>query len=250
MFKLLEIELFDHPFFKSLSIKFVDEGEEKAEIYTTLIIGPNGTGKSQILLAIINIFNSLEDIENIKKKYSFPYNYRLKYINFGITFNLNFFERRLTINGSDYTIADRLLLPSKILISAFSFNDKYPLRENRGKIQNPKYHYLGLKSTTNNIFLSKPPKSAISNLYDAFVAGKDILPLKEAFTTLELKPEIRIIYKPGPNYKFFNYSEFYQKPIQDVELFVKTFTDYLVGKTKRKSMPELKRLGMKKMIEF
>lgn len=50
-------------------------------------------------------------------------------------------------------------------MSAFSFNDKYPLRENRGKITHNNYYYLGLKSTTNSIFISNPPKEALKNLY-------------------------------------------------------------------------------------
>ena len=64
MFKLLKIEFIDHPILKDLKVDFCGEGEENAENYTTLIIGPNGTGKSQILLAVVSIFNSLVDLQS------------------------------------------------------------------------------------------------------------------------------------------------------------------------------------------
>lgn len=245
MFKLLEIEFIDHPFFNSLSVKFVSDGEEKAENYTTLIIGPNGTGKSQILLAAINIFNSLENTpKNTGKKYTFGYRYTIHYTNNGSTYKVEYNKDGLFINGDDYRNGGMdFNLPSKVLVSAFSFNDKYPLRENRGKVINENYYYLGLKSTNNNIFIFNPPKIAIVNLCDALLRGKDILPLKEAFTTLELKPEIKVVYETTRFFKFLQNNEFWENKQLTTTEFSNSYTEFVKSKKRKSNKPEIKRLG-------
>jgi len=249
MFKLFEIEFIDHPFFNSLKVEFVNQDEGWALHYTTLIIGPNGTGKSKILQAIIAIFNSLETIsKNSRNKYSFEYHYKLKFGNKGRIHNVDYTTDELIIDERDFRYAsEHLDLPSKVLVSAFSFNDKYPLRESRGKVINENYHYLGLKSTTNNIFLGNPTKSAIVNLYDAVVKGKDIAPLRAAFTTLELRPELKLVYKPGKYFKFLQNNEFFENRNVSVTQFEDSFTDVFKKKKRKDAKPELKRLGNEKI---
>ncbi len=249
MFKLLEIEFINHPFFNTLKIEFVNQNEGWAENYTTLIIGPNGTGKSKILQAIIGIFNSLESAsKNSRKKYSFDFYYKLKFGNKGRLHNVDYSTDDLLINDiASRTNIDQLLLPTQVMISAFSFNDKYPLRESRGKVSYDNYYYLGLKSTTNNIFLSKPTRDAISNLYDAVVQGKEILPLKEAFTTLELKPELKLVYKQGKFFKFLQNNEFWGNKNLTPSQFENSFTDFFKKKKRKNTNPELKRLGNEKI---
>jgi predicted ATPase len=248
MFRLFEIEFINHPFFNSVKIEFTDNEEGWEPNYITLIIGPNGTGKSKILLAIIAILNSLDLLaKNPSKRYSFGFNYKLKFGNQGNIYNIDYLNSNLIINGEDHSKSiDKVNLPSKLLVSAFSFNDKYPLREQRGKVSNENYHYLGLKSTTNAIFLSNPTKNAISNLYEAIISGKDVKPLREAFTTLELKPELKLVYKPGKYYKFLQNNEFFENRNLSPGQFESSFTDFF-KKKKRKNSPELKRIGNEKI---
>lgn len=249
MFKLFDIEFIDHPFFNSLKIEFASKEEGWAENYTTLIIGPNGTGKSKILLAIISIFNSLELIsKNQRKKYTHDFHYKLRFIKNEKMHFVDFSNDNLFIDNEDFRKnIEQLRLPDKVLISAFSFNDKYPLRESRGKVINENYYYLGLKSTTNNIFLGNPTKNAISNLYDAVVKEKDIVPLKEAFTTLELRPELKLVYKPGKYFKFLQNNEFFENRNISVQKFEDSFSDIFKKKRRKDSDPELKRLGNEKI---
>lgn len=138
-------------------------------------------------------------------------------------------------------------LPSKVLVSAFSFNDKYPLREQRGKVINDNYYYLGLKSTTNNIFIGNPTKNAIANLYNALINNKDIAPLQEAFETLELRPELKLVYKPGKYFKFLQNDDFWDNKNISRNEFHRSFTDFLQSKRVKTSRPELKRLGNEKI---
>lgn len=249
MFKIFDIEFIDHPFFNTLKVEFASEKEGWAENYTTLIIGPNGTGKSKILLAIISIFNSLELIsKNPRKKYTHDFHYKLRFGNKGKMHFVDFSNDTLLIDNEDYRHNyERLRLPDKVLISSFSFNDKYPLRESRGKVINENYYYLGLKSTTNNIFLGNPTKNAISNLYDAVVKEKDIVPLKEAFTTLELRPELKLVFKPGKYFKFLQNNEFFENRNISVQKFEDSFSDIFKKKRRKDYDPELKRLGNEKI---
>lgn len=248
MFKLLEIEFIDHPFFRSLPVRFVGHGEEQASNYTTLIIGPNGTGKSKLLLATIEIFNSLESVKRSGKNYSFKTKYRLKFTNRGREHKVDYTTGDLLINDNDYRkVIDNVDLPTKLLISAFSFNDKYPLREQRGKVVNPQYHYLGLKSTTNSLFVGNPTKTAISNLCEAVISKKDIAPLKDAFTTLDLRPTITLLYKPGRNFKFLLNNEFWDNRNQTPSQFVSSFTSFLKMNKRKNAKPMLRRLGNEKI---
>lgn len=251
MFKLIDIEFVDHPFFGSLKVDFTSPGEGWAKHYITLLIGPNGTGKSKILLSIIGIFNSLENIsKNPNKKYSFEYHYRIKFGNKGKLHKVDYSTDDLIIDDSSYkNNVEYLSLPAKLLISAFSFNDKYPLRESRGKVINENYYYLGLKSTTNNIFIGNPTKNAISNLYEAIIKGKDIAPLSAAFTTLQLKPELKLVYKPGKYFKFLQSNELWRSRDASPHVWVNGFSDFFrKKKAKRKNAePELKRLGNEKV---
>lgn len=243
MFKLIEIEFFNHHFFKNLRVQFVNEGEESAEYYTTLIIGPNGTGKSKILQSVINILNSLSSLKDLPKKYSFEFEYILKFLNKGKEYSVDYTNYKLFINGNEASFGYQTLdLPSKVLVSAFSFNDKYPLRENRGKVVNENYHYLGLKSTNNNIFLANPTKNAIFNLYNAIIYKKDILPLKEAFVILDLNPVLTLIYSPGKHFKFLQNNEFWENKEFTHDTFKVLFRDFK-DKKKFKKLSNVIRLG-------
>jgi predicted ATPase len=249
MFKLNEIEFIDHPFFNSLKVEFVNQNEGSAENYVTLIIGPNGTGKSKILQSIIGIFNSLEyHSKNPRKKYSYDFHYKLKFSNKGRMHDVDYSTDDLLINEIDSrSNVDQIILPTQVMISAFSFNDKYPLRESRGKATYENYYYLGLKSTTNNIFLSKPTRDAISNLYDAIIHDKDIAPLRAAFITLELKPELTLVYKPGKYFKFLLNNEFWENRNLTPSQFENAFSDFFRKNKRKDTNPELKRLGNEKI---
>lgn len=57
MFKILEIQFYEHQILKDVTVKLVGDNEVDSKNYLSLIIGPNGNGKTQILQAIVGIFN-------------------------------------------------------------------------------------------------------------------------------------------------------------------------------------------------
>lgn len=249
MFKILSLEFYSHPFFGSTIIPFVESQEIGNNHYISFIIGPNGTGKSKIFLTLINIINSIQGWQR-QRRFNFDFAFKLKYVSNG---NLH----ELYFNGEtiyfDYVVLDffseDLELPDKTLISCFSFNDKYPLREQRGKVLNDKYHYLGLKSASNNIFISNPTKNAIGNLYHAILKNKDIEPLREAFTILELAPRMTLVYKTGKYFKFLTHFARSSSDMSNRD-FADLFRAVVDERRRTSFQPELKRLGNEKIDNF
>jgi predicted ATPase len=251
MFKILSLQFIHHPFFDNLEFKFVQQGEHNRNNYISFILGPNGTGKSKILLSLINILNSLDDIFNDpQKKYTFEYKYNLVFENRGDHFHIRYDGDVLWVNEFEHQLHIEFLdLPEKVIVSCFSFNDKYPLREQRGKLLSHRYHYLGLKSTTNNIFISNPTKAAVTNLYNAVLANKDIAPLKDAFSILELKPKLTLVYKSGKNFGFLKHlskihSGMLARDFQDL------FEAYILDRRRTTRQQELRRFGDEKIETF
>jgi len=83
MFKLKKIEFDNHPILKYLNLEFVSDDEMKngSYPYTTVMIGPNGTGKSYILQTVAEIFTyvfNFQKDQNLfwKQKYGFSLEFR------------------------------------------------------------------------------------------------------------------------------------------------------------------------------
>lgn len=70
MVRVLSIDIIKHNFFSPQKIDFVTDVVTNGGPYVSLLIGPNGTGKSQILELIIEIFNILIASHEQKKKSS------------------------------------------------------------------------------------------------------------------------------------------------------------------------------------
>ena len=56
-FRLLRLNISGHPILKNTSVVFCDDKNESPVVYTTGIIGANGTGKSYLMGAIASIFS-------------------------------------------------------------------------------------------------------------------------------------------------------------------------------------------------
>jgi ABC-type uncharacterized transport system fused permease/ATPase subunit len=94
MFRLLSVKINSHPQLGDVDINFLElehlKNNEKP--FTSVIIGPNGTGKSFILRAIAEIFRSLASAKADEKKAHLSYDYHIRY----------------TLNKSIYEIISRI----------------------------------------------------------------------------------------------------------------------------------------------
>jgi predicted ATPase len=234
MFKLLYIKLESHPQLKNIEISFVDESESLAHIepYTSIIIGPNGTGKSLILRTIVEIFRQFarKDIEadDVKINYGFHLRYlmgksvyeivsrrlataerkglRKNYLAFkDRPFDQPFYEMqgKLPIEklpGYEINFAD-LQLPVKLLASAIFLNDRFPFQNSQ---ESDFYQYLGVRRTASATSTGTFTRKTINYLFYAAKAEDFRVRMENMFSFLEFEPHLVIKYQTRYNHLFFS----------------------------------------------
>ncbi|MGL2967400.1 AAA family ATPase [Flavobacterium sp. XGLA_31] len=218
-FNLKKTVLKKHPIFgESFEVSFTDENDFKNEAivnapYTSLIIGPNGTGKSYLLKEIAEIFIHLKDI---KEKSELANYHRL----FEITFNINsadfivsnFFIEKEKIKRTKTTVyqsseeisPEKLILPETILVSSLLINDKFTVKNNYEDF----YRYLGVRSIKTPSIAGT--KSYIKRTLDLIFMNLNhdeaiiINKIKSLLQFLNYENNFRINYKLRYKNYFFN----------------------------------------------
>lgn len=239
MFKLKEIQLFNHPLFRE-KITFVDDGEEKEKNYTTLIIGSNGTGKSQLLKLITDIFLELNEyVTNKRGSFRFTYDFNLKYYCDNKLIELVFSNKVLKVFEGKKTVESvEIPLPTSILTLPYNFNDKFPINERvliekKGNAFDENYYkYLGLRSASNNIFISGPSKKvldAFSNIIESEKEIKDLIPL---FNLLNFGHKLFVHHKAGRHFNFLMQKDYLLNDNYSTDDFIKEYKSFWEEKNK------------------
>ncbi|MGB3751049.1 MAG: hypothetical protein WA945_05735, partial [Arcobacteraceae bacterium] len=119
------------------------------DITFTIIIGPNGTGKSHFLSQLIEVFRDLEDQQ--KKNKSNPKSSKYYYIKY----NINNIEYSIEKKLGQYSLSvldwNKLKIPNTILALSFMVEDKFTYQSNSDN-NNSLYKYLGIRNTANAVF--------------------------------------------------------------------------------------------------
>lgn len=199
MIKLLKIKFQNHPVLDDSEINFADPNEQKNSKYISLIIGQNGAGKTQVLRAIVDLFLALHDhIYYDKDSWTANYNFKADIYKDGKILSI------ISRDGGIWTQKGKKIgekykfSPSKLVVSAYTFNDKLP------KIDNSDfYYYGGLKTTSNNIFLNIPAQDTFKNLAKIVLNSKHRVYLNELFEELGFERKLKVRYKHKNNYKKF-----------------------------------------------
>lgn len=232
-FKLISLELTNFTFFGNIRYDFIDKEDKQDKIYTTVIIGPNGTRKSLLFNLIIYIFKCISDLKENKE-----IDYK-KYVNgdFHLVYALeneiyeivrthstdgkkhNQYGYSLSINRKKKEIKD-FELPLTIIGNSINITDKFPFYKEKDF---DRFQYLGIKYNPQ----SASTKSYIKKTID-YVAK---LSFSESFLNgLKLITETFI----GKNkticisYKTVNYKRFY-----DGNLNTERLDDFFVDIEKR-----------------
>ena len=151
-FKLISLVISGHGVLGEVNLNFTDREEFNEGPYTTVIIGPNGTGKSYILRTIINIFREIEILKyNRKKQDLAECTYKIKYYLNGSVYYCTNSKRNLLITPQG--LASQILknnkpielseieLPTTIIASSIMVNDRFPAVSNDESI----YEYIGVR---------------------------------------------------------------------------------------------------------
>lgn len=171
-FRLISLKLKENKYLGDLDLNFneVDDLDINSP-YNTVIIGPNGTGKSYIFSTIISLFRELYIIINDKEKHTrktlvngqFSLTYSVNGIQYGyrnmpqqeskldfseliVPSGKNWREKKYFIDKNGKRIPpDQCELPEGILASSFMLTDKYVFLSKPEEF--PIYKYLGIRGS-------------------------------------------------------------------------------------------------------
>ena len=156
-FRLISLELGHHSVLGDINLTFDNDVQFSPKIYTTVIIGANGIGKTYLLKVIVDIFNYVYELNHSDKTprslgYTFEicywYNDHVFIIkNYSgdenIKRNKKVSEKMVCKIDGDFIGVHECLLPNVIVASAMTVTDKFSV-----KPVGDMYRYQGIRSET------------------------------------------------------------------------------------------------------
>jgi energy-coupling factor transporter ATP-binding protein EcfA2 len=222
-FKLIELKTLKHKILGTNDFLFLNQEDDLDGLYTTVIIGANGTGKSNLLRFIIEIFRTLKGLKLGEKRnfvnnedfyLKFSLNGQIyEFTNAGRKFldikeidlaNQSLKSYTLLVNGfASQNYAQDIHLPLSIVAQSIMLTDKYPVLNKKEAEKFEEFNYLGLKNrpqqASTRSFERRTVEFIINNMHlDSF---KDALHRITDF--LEIENTVRIIFQTKNTSKFF-----------------------------------------------
>jgi predicted ATPase len=196
MFQILKISVTGKHTWDSFSFESNDCNEKYGHYYTHLFIGINGSGKSILLRRILDIFNYLasEKAMSTQKSWDiFPFfcKYKINGNIYTIDKSKDFIK--IFRNKSIIDICD-LELPTRFVSISSNINDRFPIFTNRSKYQNNRYKYAGIRTTSNNAFISNSAQKIIKYLPSIFMQDKSLSSFSSLLSFLDFSNKIRISF--------------------------------------------------------
>jgi predicted ATPase len=158
-FKLICLDLRENSLVGTILYEFIENTDKADEIYTSVIIGENGTGKSNLFRIVILLFKELYDLgQGRARSYNVDGRFSLKYSFKGTIFqysniaeivndvdltNANRNQAFLTRNGEKVSF-EKALFPRAIVANSIMLTDKYPIYNSQEVF--PNYKYLGVRN--------------------------------------------------------------------------------------------------------
>jgi predicted ATPase len=214
-FKLISLKLRNNNIFPNTSFDFLDEEDKPNKPYSTVIIGANGTGKSNLLRIIVLLFEELnslkeKDVRTNKVDGSFElkykvngYTYLIKYGQIDVDSeisNTTRTEKKVQAYCNDQPINFKAVeLPVCILTLSNTITDKFPLDNEDFNI----YNYLGVRANSNTARTTTFINKTIDLLYQT-LPNEEVLPnLAKALNFLNYDKNLFISYYPRYKQTFF-----------------------------------------------
>lgn len=180
-----------------LNIDLIGDREvDEKSIFSTLILGENGTGKSFLLKTIADVFIYISKAQRSKRKPKFKYQkFRVKYMIDGNEYCINKESGRdiFCWKNRKETELDKIELPQKVLAVSFMVNDKFRFVKS-GEDMGSIYKYLGVRKSTNSTYTS----SVMQNVFYSVVhmmKNHSISELEQILSVLHFEPIIEMSFK-------------------------------------------------------
>lgn len=233
-FKILNIEVKDNDYLGDIDLQFVNLKETENGPYFSVIIGPNGTGKSNILRLIINLFRDLNQYKNtntlgsnVPKRFGMEYsmnNKKFIYSNFMRAGKHDFVavtnenpkkyytilpdtkegELKFNQNPIESLPNEDVVLPNKIIASSIMLTDKYPIINDK-KESFEQYKYLGVRrlNSPGTAGTQTYINRTVEFIADSLNKPKFKEKIKDVLNFLELEEKFIIQFTPRYRSKIF-----------------------------------------------
>ena len=213
------------------SAKFDDSGlSPLSSIYTTVIIGENGCGKSYLLSVIASFFQNLDLHLNSTKRVNFRYeNYFVKYLIDGSEYTVEVKNNELTFFKNGEIISkDKVRLPTKVISISYTVEDKFSFTKND---ENQIYSYGGVRTSSNSTFINSSIKSIVEQIIYHINDETFKEQLGKILEFIGFSKRIQIVYESSINWKNQSPSNKNEK-IEEI-LERNLFNDYRQGKVNK-----------------
>lgn len=233
MFRLEYLKVNNHPQLGDLELYLSENNEVKnvSKPYTSVIIGPNGTGKSYILKTIADVFRQFKTYSDTEeKKFNLPFDVHLRYKFYHNTYeivtrklrNLNSASRKsyLFFNNRPFdkefynkesgqeiitgfeVLHQELEYPEKLLVNSIIPTDRFVWQSSS---PTDFYQYLGVRSTSSTTSTKSSSRRTIKHLFNATSANAGfIYTLKELLKFLDFEESFKVHYTTKINKLFFS----------------------------------------------
>ena len=216
-FKLLNLDIRNNKYIGNQRFQFVSDKETSEGPYSTIIIGPNGTGKSYILRTILDVFREAYNYKEKGKRqqfvsgeYSLTYSYDGSVYQFG---NIKYLEnaemldkesRKTTFEckkDNEFISEKELQLPEAYIANSIMLTDKFPIVKDDFE----PYTYLGVRRENSSstagtrTYVTRTVNYAVDSITDDIFVRK----LKDTLAFLELEQKFYVSFIPKYRNKFF-----------------------------------------------
>lgn len=233
MFRVEYLKLENHPQLGNIELFLSDllEINNIDKPYTSVIIGPNGTGKSYILRSISDIFVFLKHFHDTgPKKYYISYSFHIRYFLNGNYYDImtsfilldkkieriksylmckNLLIDDKTKHPLDYNLLknysigyDEIELPNFVIVNSVMLNDRFIFKNSsKGDF----YQYLGLRSTSSTASTRSSLRNLVEIMFSESISNINFINnLGDVLEFLDFEKKFEIEYNTKINKLFFS----------------------------------------------
>ncbi|MED4012947.1 AAA family ATPase [Priestia aryabhattai] len=173
---------------------YLGEKIKPTDFYTSVLIGPNGTGKSMVISMVQKIFTDVYRL-TVSKKPELPkeLDYDLEYILGKDTYQIKQENNEISFYRNSHTIPlKKMPLPERVISCSFTIQDRFSiLNENEQDIH--QYEYFGIKKYIKGSQIEQMSNIVAFNIMRAALIDNRLLHnLKEMTTFLNYNSKVRV----------------------------------------------------------